>query len=56
MDFPRSEAALRAAWDERDLAWRRAVVDALFEKVILKPAVKGRNFFDPDRVALIFRT
>lgn len=55
MDFPRSERALRAAWDERGLEWKRAVVDAVLDKVILHPAVKGRNFFDPNRVELIFK-
>ncbi|MDQ3877211.1 MAG: recombinase family protein [Actinomycetota bacterium] len=55
MDFPRSERALRAAWDERGLDWRRALVDATLEKVVLHPAVKGRNFFDPKRVQLIFK-
>lgn len=55
MDFPRSERALRAAWDDRGLDWRRAVVDAVLEKVILHSAVRGRNFFDPDRVELIFK-
>lgn len=55
MDFPRSERALRAAWGERGLEWRRTVVDAVLEKVVLHPAVKGRNFFDPNRVEVIFR-
>ncbi|MCA1853423.1 MAG: recombinase family protein [Beggiatoa sp.] len=55
MDFPRSERALRATWDERGLDWRRAVVDAVLEKVVLHPAVKGRNFFDPHRVELVFK-
>jgi len=55
MDFPRSERALRAAWEERGLDWRRAVVDAVFEKVVVHPAVKGRNFFDPRRVELVFK-
>lgn len=54
-DFPRSESLLRTAWDERGLDWRRAVVDAVLERVILHPAVKGRNFFDPKRVELIFK-
>jgi DNA invertase Pin-like site-specific DNA recombinase len=55
MDFPRSEHALRTAWEERGLEWRRAVVDAVIEKVVLRPAVKGRNFFDPDRVEILFK-
>jgi DNA invertase Pin-like site-specific DNA recombinase len=55
MDFPRSERALRTSWEERGLDWRRAVVDAVLERVVLHPAVKGRNFFDPNRVELVFK-
>lgn len=55
MDFPRSERALRAAWEDRGLDWRRAVVDATLEKVVLHSAVKGRNFFDRTRVELVYK-
>lgn len=55
LDFPSSEKALREAWADRGLDWRRAVVDGVLEKVVLHPAVKGRNFFDPKRVELVFR-
>jgi hypothetical protein len=55
MDIPRSQRALRIAWDERGLDWRRAVVDAVLEKILVHPAVKGRNFFDPSRVELVFK-
>jgi site-specific DNA recombinase len=51
----RGAEALRVMWDERDLTWRRALVSAVIEKVILKPAVKGRNFFDPERVEVVWR-
>ncbi|MBA2312134.1 MAG: recombinase family protein [Actinobacteria bacterium] len=55
MDFPRSENELRSAWENRGLDWRRAVVDAVLEGVTLHSAVKGRNFFDPERVELTFK-
>lgn len=55
MDFPRSERALRDAWENRGLEWRRAVVDAVLDRVVLHPAVKGRNFFDPNRVEIVFK-
>lgn len=55
MDFPRGEDALRKAWEERGLGWQRALVGAVLERVVLGPAVKGRNFFDPARVNLEWR-
>lgn len=55
IDFPRSEKALREAWAARGIEWRRALVDAVFERVLVHPAVKGRNYFDPQRVELVFK-
>lgn len=45
---------LGAAWDELDLDRKRAVVAAVVEKVVVGPAVKGRNFFDPERVEIVY--
>ncbi|MDP9233097.1 MAG: recombinase family protein [Actinomycetota bacterium] len=47
--------ALEKAWAEGNLEWRRAVIGAVIEKVVLHPAVKGRNFFDPERVEIVWR-
>lgn len=43
---------LRAAWPSLLLFKRRAVIQALIEAVDVAPAVKGRNFFDPERVSV----
>ncbi|MFN2556574.1 MAG: recombinase family protein [Nitriliruptorales bacterium] len=53
--LPDSAAAVREAWDSGDLYWQRQLLDALVNKVELTPAVRGRNRFDPDRVAIIWR-
>jgi DNA invertase Pin-like site-specific DNA recombinase len=53
--LPDSEAALREAWGTASLDWKRAVVQAVVERVVIGPAVRGRNFFDPDRVAVEWR-
>lgn len=55
MGVPHGERALRAAWDAGTVSWRRALVGAVVERVDLAPAVKGRNFFDPDRVSIAWR-
>ncbi|MCH7584922.1 MAG: recombinase family protein [Acidobacteria bacterium] len=54
-DLPSGGDAVRAAWAENDLTWRRALVGTVIERVVLHPAVKGRNYFDPNRVELIWR-
>lgn len=43
---------LRAAWPTLPLVKRRAIIQALIEAVVVAPAVKGRNFFEPDRVTV----
>jgi DNA invertase Pin-like site-specific DNA recombinase len=47
--------ALREAWAANDGEWRRQVVAAALEGVVLGPAIKGQNFFNPDRVSLRWR-
>ncbi len=46
---------LRERWGELSLSRKRAVLGALFEHITINPALKGRNFFDPDRVAPTWR-
>ena len=48
-------AALREAWDSLSLPRQRAVVAAVLDRVTVGPAVKGRNTFDPDRLAPLWR-
>lgn len=41
---------VRSRWSGLDLPQRRAVVTAVIDAVWIGPAVRGRNFFDPNRV------
>jgi hypothetical protein len=52
----RAEAVdLWARWDELDVDSRRRVVQALAERVEVGPAVRGRNFYSPERVKVTYR-
>ncbi len=42
-------------WASADLMQRRSIVEMFVESVVVGPAVKGRNFFDPDRVGITWR-
>ncbi len=42
-------------WEAAGIEARRDLLEAVVEKVMVGPAVKGRNFFDPARVTLIWR-
>ena len=50
------ERALREAWESRGLSWRRAVLAAVVERVVLHPCLQGRNVFDPSRIEVVWRT
>jgi site-specific DNA recombinase len=52
----RAEAVgLQAKWDDLDVEDRRRVVQALAERVEVGPAVRGRNFYSPERVRVTYR-
>jgi hypothetical protein len=52
----RAEAVdLQAKWDELDVENRRRVVQALAERIEVGAAVKGRNFYSPERVKVTYR-
>ncbi|WP_246057057.1 recombinase family protein [Nocardioides eburneiflavus] len=55
--LPTGSAGLRRAWSEMDLDLRRAVVQAVIERVIVHPSrgPKGSARFDPDRVEAVWR-
>lgn len=53
--LPRDPAALRAAWDALVVDERRALLAEVVERVDLGPAARGRNTFDPGRVAVVWR-
>lgn len=38
---------LRERWPAESLDWRRAVLAAVIDTIVIQPAVKGRNTFDP---------
>lgn len=48
-------AELRRQWPERPLQWKRAVIGALIDHVVLESARKGLNTFDPALVRPIWR-
>lgn len=48
-------SALRDSWDGLSLSRRRAILGAVLEHVTIGPAVRGRNRFDPERVAPTWR-
>lgn len=54
-DLPRVEEELRQTWEQGDLEQRRSLVGLVLDRVVVNPAVRGRNFFDPDRVDLVWR-
>jgi DNA invertase Pin-like site-specific DNA recombinase len=52
--LPGSGAALRRAWEQRDDEWRRALVAAVIDRIIVRPVSRGGTF-DPSRVDLLWR-
>jgi hypothetical protein len=46
---------LRAKWDDLDIERRRRLVQALAERIEVQPALKGRNFYSPERVKVTYR-
>ena len=47
--------SLRRAWEVGSLEWRRSVVAALLEQVIVNKGAPGRRPFDPDRVQPVWK-
>ena len=50
----RSEA-LRAEWPSMPLNRQRSIVSALLDRAVVRPAVRGRSTFDPDRIEPVWR-
>lgn len=46
---------LSTAWDGLTFDQQKAILAAFIERVVVGPAVKGRNFFDPERVSVTWR-
>jgi ssDNA-binding replication factor A large subunit len=56
MQRARAQAVdLRAKWDDLGIEDRRRVVQALAERIEVGPAVRGRNFYVPERVKVTYR-
>jgi site-specific DNA recombinase len=52
-EVPSRVTALREAWEDRDVTWRRALLDAMVERITVAKAEKlGR--FDPSRVDILW--
>ncbi len=54
-DYVGDSAALRERWSELPIARQRAVVASVLDRATIGPAVRGRNLFDPTRVAPVWR-
>lgn len=54
-DFPSSSARARELWPTQSFTWRRMLLAALVERVEVGPGVRGRNTFDPERIAIKWR-
>jgi site-specific DNA recombinase len=48
-------ATLRATWANLPLSRQRAIVAAVLDRAIVRPAVRGRTRFDPDRIEPVWR-
>lgn len=48
-------AEVRKQWDSQGLDWKRAIIKAVISHIVIEPAVKGRNFFDPSLVKIVWR-
>lgn len=49
--LPRGEGALRAVWPSWSVDRRRAVLDAVIARVIVRPGVRGRNTYSAEQLA-----
>jgi hypothetical protein len=50
-----SGEAVRTAWAERDLAWRRGLLATVLDRVTISRGRRGYNRFDPSRVQVTWR-
>ena len=48
-------ATLRTAWEVESLDWRRQVLSAVVDRIVIGPALRGRNAFDSARVSIEWR-
>jgi site-specific DNA recombinase len=53
---PSTEAALLAWWADATVAQRHALTAAVIAEICVGPAIRGQKRFDPDRLAITWRT
>lgn len=44
--------ALREAWPELPVDRRKTVLATIIDRIVIGPALRGRNYFDPERVSI----
>ena len=50
------DTPVREAWETRGMSWRRQLLSALIERIIIHPAPRpGRTKFDPSKIEIIWR-
>jgi DNA invertase Pin-like site-specific DNA recombinase len=54
-DYAGRSSLLRDAWVDLPLTRQNAIIRTVLDHVVVNPAVKGRNTFDPDRFTPIWR-
>ncbi len=54
-DLPASETALRQVWEAGTIAWRRALLGAVADRVTVAASPGPANRFDPARVSIAWR-
>ena len=47
--------SVAGAWARRGAHWRRELAGTHIERVVIHPALRGRNVVDPDRVEIVWR-
>lgn len=55
LDLPTGPEAVEAMWDAAGMEWRRTVVRALVDRVVIGPGVPGAPGFQKDRVEVVWR-
>lgn len=46
---------LREVWPTTTLDWKRALLASIIDYIVIEPALKGRNTFDPRLVRIVWR-
>ncbi len=54
-EFVGRPGMLKAQWTNLDPARQRAIIAAVLPRIVIKPAVRGRNRFDPGRIDPVWR-